>query len=260
MDFIADNYQKIKSILGLSFSLAKANFKVRNEGSYLGVLWYLLEPLSFFIILILIRGSMSQKQVENYPIYLFLGLIMFNFFTAVTNFSTKVIQNNVGFIKSLKINKESFVISGILQYIFSHFFEFLILIIFAFFYKINIIWMLLFYPIIFFMFCLFTAGVSLVLAIIGVYINDLKNVWSVFIRLLWFITPIFYVIESKGLLHQISMLNPLYHFINISRDIIIYHKLPQFGTVFLAIFFSTLVFSIGLFIFEKNKSKLAEKI
>lgn len=260
MDFIADNYQKIKSVLGLSFSLAKANFKVRNEGSYLGIFWYLLEPLFFFIVLIVIRESISDTNIENYQLYLIIGLIMFNFFTAVTNFSTKVIQNNASFIKSLKINKESFVFSGVLQYVFSHFFEFLILTVFVLFLKVEIIWILLFYPIIFFMFCLFTTGVSLVLSVIGVYINDLKNVWSVFTRLLWFITPIFYVIENNGLLHRISMLNPLYHFINISRDMIIYHKTPQFSTIFLAIFFSVLVFLIGLLIFERNKSKLAEKI
>ena len=44
--------EKIKSISALSFSLAKANFKIRNEGSYLGIFWYLLEPLAFFIVLL----------------------------------------------------------------------------------------------------------------------------------------------------------------------------------------------------------------
>ncbi|MFH1968466.1 MAG: ABC transporter permease [bacterium] len=252
-------WHKIKSVIGLSFQIAKANFKVRNEGSFLGIFWYLLEPLAFFVILLFIGGLISQNSIEKYPMYLFLGIMMFNFFTAVTISSTEIIQGNADFIKSLKVNKESFVISVMLQFIFSHFFEFIILVILTIFMKINILF-LLSYPIIFFLFCLFTMGISFMLSVFGVYVNDLKNVWSVFVRLLWFMTPVFYTIGGSGLIHKISMFNPLYHFINISRDIIIYHRLPQINTMLLAIFYSVSIFLIGLFIFEKNKNKLAEKI
>lgn len=260
MNFIAYNYQKIKSILGLSFSLAKANFKVRNEGSYLGIFWYLLEPLFFFVILIVIRESISDTNIENYQLYLIIGLIMFNFFTAVTNFSTKVIQNNANFIKSLRINREVFVISGLFQFIFSHFFEFLILICFVLFFKANILFLLLFYPIFFFLFCIFIIGISFILSVIGVYVRDLSNVWMVFTRLLWFVTPIFYSVENGSFLQKISMFNPLYHFINISRDVVVLSKLPDLRTFIFAVLSSFFVFLIGFLFFEKNKKKLAEKI
>jgi ABC-type polysaccharide/polyol phosphate export permease len=252
-------YQKTKNILGLSFSLARANFKLRNEGSYLGIFWYLLEPLSFLAILLFIRGSILQDKIEYYPIYLFIGLIMFNFFTAVTNFSTKVMQNNSGFIKSLKINKESFVISGLLQFVFSHIFEFTILFSLVLFFRVNPFW-LFFYPVFFLFFCFFTLGVSFILSVLGVYIIDLKNIWAVFTRLLWFATPIFYTIQNGGLLKKIMIFNPIYHFINISRDVVIFHKISNVFIIFIIVVFSLLVFLIGLFIFEKNKSKLAEKI
>jgi ABC-type polysaccharide/polyol phosphate export permease len=246
-------------VLGLSLSLAKTNFKIRNEGSYLGIFWYLLEPLVFFAVLFFIKGVIFQKPIEHYSIYLFIGLIMFNFFTAVTNFSTNAINSNAGFIKSLKINKEAFVISGILQFMFSHFFEVIILVCFAVYFDLTLWWFVA-YPIIFVFFSFFTLGVSFALAVIGVYIKDLKNVWSVLTRLLWFVTPIFYVINSESLFQKISMWNPLYHFINISREIIIFHRLPSPSTILLAVFFSLAVFVIGLIIFHENKHKLAERI
>ena len=164
MKLVLKYWPRVKDILGLSFSLAKANFKVRNEGSYLGIFWYLLEPLAFFAILLFIRKAIWQSNVSDYPVYLFIGLIMFNFFIAVTNFSTRVIQNNSGFIKSLRIDKEAFVISGLLQFMFSHFFEFLILVFVAVFLHINVLW-LIFYFFVFFLFCLFTIGVSFVLSV-----------------------------------------------------------------------------------------------
>jgi ABC-2 type transport system permease protein len=253
------NIEKIKSILGLSISLAKANFKTRNEGSYLGILWYLLKPLSFFIILVFIKGAISKDSIQDYPIYLFIGLIILNFFNSVTSFSIDIIRSNSSFIKSLRINKEVFVLSGLIQFIFSHLFEFIILIIFAIFYKMNILFLLL-YPFIFGLLCLFTIGISFILSVVGVYVNDLKNVWAIFTNLLLFATPIFYKVSSDSLIHKISMWNPLYHFINITRDIVIFNKLPKISTILLALFFSIIIFLLGLLIFEKNKNKLAEKI
>ncbi len=102
-------YNKLKSILGLSLSLAKANFKLRNERSYLGIFWYLLSPLAFFIIILIMSEIINLKPAKDYPLYLFLGLIMFNFFLNSTISSVKSMVNNSGFLKSIKISPESFV-------------------------------------------------------------------------------------------------------------------------------------------------------
>lgn len=253
------NFPKIRSILGLSFQLAKTNFKLRNEGSYLGILWYLLEPIVSFGVLMVVGGLLSQNTIPYYPIYLFIGLIMFNFFTAVTSSSSQAIVDNNNFLKSIKINPEVFVLSWIMQYIFSHLFEIILLVILGIFLKMNIVWFIL-YPIILIFFSLFTVGVSFIIATYSVYINDLKNVWSVITRLLWFVTPVFYVIPTYGWVHTLSMWNPMYHFINVTRDIIIFHRIIEIKTIVLAFVSSILVFAIGLYVFERNKSRFAEKL
>jgi len=250
-------FKKARNALGLALSLAKANFKLRNEGSYLGLLWYLLEPLCFFLIILLIGGAISQKTVEYYPLYLFLGLIMFNFFTNATSNALKSISSSGGLVKSMKINRESFVISSVFQFVFSHAIEMVIFIGFMIYFKgsfLNII----FYIPIFFLFLFFVIGVSFVLATIGVFINDFFNIWSVVCRLAWFITPIFYVVPPNMLFQKISYINPMYHFINISRDVIIYSKMPSAFTLCAMVFFGTLTFAVGFFIFEKYKSRFAE--
>ena len=117
---------KIKSILGVSASLAKAGFKLRNEGSFIGIFWYLLEPLLMFMILINLQGVMNTR-IEMYPIYLFLGLIMFNFFANSTSQAITMLSSKAKFIKSMRIPHESLVISGMLQTTFSHIFEIILL-------------------------------------------------------------------------------------------------------------------------------------
>lgn len=251
-------WNNLGHILGLSLSLAKAQFKLKNEGSYLGIFWFLLDPLAMFIIIIMIGGIFGIKTIEFYPVYLLLGLIMFNFFRQATISSSFSITSNSSFIKSMKISYEPFVISGVLTAVFSHLFEVIILIIFILYFKISILG-LLFYPFILFFFILFILGFSFILATIGTYVFDLANVWNVIANLLWFSTPIFYVV-SKDNMPFLNKLNPLYYFISVAREVVVYNRVPSLNLVILLVFLGFIFLFLGLFIFERYKRKFAEVI
>jgi len=70
-----------KSYWNLSITLAKMEFKLRNEGSYLGLFWYFLNPLFTFILLNFIFSAKFGQDIAFYSLYLLLGIIMFNFFS-----------------------------------------------------------------------------------------------------------------------------------------------------------------------------------
>ncbi|MEI6849901.1 MAG: ABC transporter permease [archaeon] len=256
---IKKKWQKLKNILGVSLSFAKANFKVRNEGSHLGILWYLLEPLLFLFIILSIRGLAITEEIEFYPVYLFLGLIMFNFFMNVTNIATNSIQSNSKFVKNTTLSRESLVIAIPFQFILSHIIEITVLVILMLIYKVSLA-TLIFYPFIFLALLIFTLGISFILATLGVFINDLKNLWAVFTRLLWFATPIYYAANFKGSISIINYLNPLTHFLNIARDVVIYQKSHFLVEYLLIITLSLIFLLIGIFAFEKYKSKFAEEM
>lgn len=253
-------YHKIKSILGLSLSLAKAGFKLRNEGSYLGILWYLLNPLLVFILLLLVFSDRLGTNIPNYPLYLLLGIIIFNFFQQTTTESTKaIIKEYRGIIKSINFPKESLIASIVLKTLFSHLFEIVLFIIFLLIFKNSLIG-IIFYPIILVFLCSFIFGVSLILAILTIYFIDLENIWLFASRLVWLGTPIFYAIEGQSRLFYVNLFNPMYYFITIARDLIIYTKMPELWVIFGAVGFSLLFLIIGLLIFNKLKIKSAEMI
>jgi len=252
---------KIKGILGLSLQLAKADFKQRNEGSFLGILWYLLEPLFMLFMFLMVRNVVGQG-IPNYPLYLFLGLIMFNFFRKTTSDSIKVITDNSGFIKSIKLNHEAFVVSALLKSVFSHFFEIIILLFLLVYSGISIL-NIVFYPLVFFFFCFFVLGISFFAATLGVYLKDFANLWRVFTRLLWLATPIFYaskLISKLNLPFDFNSLNPLYYFITIARECIAYNKVSQLSLIIGAVIFSLSFFVLGFIVFEKFKNKFSEMI
>jgi ABC-2 type transport system permease protein len=246
-------------MLRLSLSLAKFKFKLRNEGSYLGIVWYLLNPLLFFTLLFLIFNDRMGNNIPYYPLYLLLGVIMFNFFQSVTTESTTAILDNRSLIKSIKFPHESLILSNVLKTLISHIFEIFVLAIFLVIFKISLVW-LIFYPVIILLFCMFIYGASLALSAFTVYVVDFRNIWDFVARLLWFATPIFYSIGGQSKLFLLNLFNPMYYFITFARDMIIYNKLPELWIISGAVMCSLISLTIGLFIFNKFKKRFAEKI
>ena len=250
---------KISRRLELSLSLAKAEFKLRNEGSYLGILWYLLDPLLLFTLLLLVFSDRLGTDIADYPLYLLLGIIMFNFFQKATIESTKVIYDNRWIIKSINFPRKSLISAVVLKTFFSHIFEIILFIAFALFFQISVA-RIVFYPLILLFFCIFIFGACLMLSALTIYFADLKNIWAFASRLIWLGTPIFYAIEGQKRLLYLNLFNPMYYFITIARDVMVYGKLPQDWMILGMIGYSLLFLAIGLLVFNKLKNKFAELI
>lgn len=253
------NKYDLEEIIRVGISLAKTNFRLRIEGSYLGILWYLLNPLVLFLVLYFVKETaFSEISIPFFPLYLLIGISGFNFFKQAITGSIDVINTNPEYLKSInKINPESLVIAIVLQSVFSHLFELALIIALAIYLQVSLVGFI-FYPIIFGLFVLLTLGISFIFATIGVFISDLNNVWSIISQLLFLATPIFYNIGPASLIYKVNLLNPLFYFLEISRDLIIYHRLPSLFLIITMTIASFLFLFIGIFIFRQYKKKFAE--
>ena len=67
--------------------LVITDFKLRYQGSILGYAWSLLKPLMLFVILYIVFVFFLRigDGVENFPVYLLLGIVLWNFFTEMTS-------------------------------------------------------------------------------------------------------------------------------------------------------------------------------
>jgi ABC-type polysaccharide/polyol phosphate export permease len=200
---------KFKRFFSLSISLAKAEFILRNEGSYLGILWYLLNPLLTFGLLFLIFNDRLGNNIPYYSPYLFLGLIMFNFFQSATIESTSSIEDNKWIIKSINFPKESLIFAIVIKTFFSHIFEIILFLIFVLATGIPLIG-ILYYFIVLIFFCFFIFGACLILSSLTVYFVDLGNIWNFGSRLIWLGTPIFYAIAGQTKLFYLNLFNLIF--------------------------------------------------
>ncbi len=250
---------RIRNFFGLSFELARTGFILRNEGTYLGLFWYLLSPILLFLLLFWVFKDRLGGDIAYYALYLLLGIIMFNFFQGVTLDSTRIMRDYSGIIKSINFSRWTLVGGIVLRNLFSHFFEFLLFAI-IFIYLKGSVFILVYYIPVFFMFVLFTFGVSLILSSLSVFFVDLDNIWNFFIRLLWLATPIFYEIGGQDRLFFFNLFNPLYYFLSLARDSIIYARLSETYILAGVLVFTVLSSMLGFGIFYKYKNKIAERI
>ncbi|MFR3046066.1 MAG: ABC transporter permease [Veillonella parvula] len=77
------NFKKFQPLLQ---ELVARDIKIKYRRSVLGVLWTLLNPLCMMIVLSVVFSNLFKFDVENFPLYLLSGQIMFNFFNDTNNY------------------------------------------------------------------------------------------------------------------------------------------------------------------------------
>lgn len=248
----------MKAFLTLSLRLAMVEFKLRNEGSYLGMLWYFLNPLFMFLVLYVVFVDRLGSGIENYPAYLLIGVLLFNFFTRTTLDAAQIVRTSP-FIKSFRFDRQALVFATVLKHLFAHLFEIALFFFALVFFGLPLYTLILYVPWIVLL-GLFTYGCSLILATGMVFFSDLSNVWSFFTTLLWFATPIFYALDEQSVLATFNAFNPLYYYIESARQLILGHALPEAYLLLGALVCSVGALGLGIFIFTRLQHRFAEMI
>ena len=99
------NFQKFRPLLG---ELVMRDVKIKYRKSVLGVLWTLLNPLLMMAVLSIVFSHLLRFNVENYPVYILSGQVMYNFFSEATSSAMTSILNNAPLIKKVYIPKYLF--------------------------------------------------------------------------------------------------------------------------------------------------------
>ena len=246
--------------MALALVLARTDFRARNEGSYLGIIWYLLNPLLMFGVLWAVFSHRLGEGISMYPAYLLLGIITFNIFQQATNESAGVMLGNGGLIKSTGFPYQSLVLAVVFRTLMSHIFEIVVLAAMLLAFGMPL-WGMAFYPLLMLAYAPFIYGVSLLLAVFTVYVIDLSNIWRFFSFLLWLATPIFYAAGTVGGVSDwVNAANPLYHFLTVFREIAIYQRFPGFMQIVVIIAFSFGFWLAGSLAFGGLRFKITEKV
>ena len=110
MSSYIQNFKKFQPLLA---ELVARDIKIKYRRSVLGVLWTLLNPLFMMIILSVVFSSIFKFDIENYPLYILSGQLIFNFFNDATTSSMTSIIGSAALIKKVYVPKYLFVIARV---------------------------------------------------------------------------------------------------------------------------------------------------
>jgi lipopolysaccharide transport system permease protein len=222
----------------------------------LGIFWSFLQPLLTMIVLTIVFSTLFGGRIENYPVYLLTGRLVFDFYAQGSKTAMNSIKSNAAIIKKVYVPKYMYTLGSVL----SNFVTFglslvvLIMVMVATQADFTIYISLAIIPII--LLFMFTLGAGLLLSTISVFFRDMEHLYGIFITLLMYGSAIFYPIdiipENFRFLFEI---NPIYVIITLFRDSFYYGKIYDPKSLLFATFSAVVILILGIYLFYKYQDK-----
>jgi len=244
--------------------LAKLSLNLKAEVSktYLGYVWWILEPAMYVAVLYYVFGVFLARGGDDFVAFLVCGKVPFLWFSKSVVNSNNSILSNRGLINQVAIPKTFFPLLVVGQDLVKQFFVFALMFGFLLLYGIE------FSPqwfwVIFVMLTelLLIIAVSLCAAAATAFVPDVRLLISTAMVLLMFGSGIFYdyrdIILPK---HQsLFLLNPLASLINNYRQVLLDHQAPDWGSLLSISLISLLVISMMVVIYRKADNALARLV
>jgi lipopolysaccharide transport system permease protein len=253
--------QELYGYRELIFKLAWSDFKLRYKNSALGFFWSLLEPMLMLLVLYVVFSNLMRIQVENYQLFLLLGIILWNFLDRGTSMSIWGIIGKPSLVQKVYFPRDILVLSTCLTALMMTSLEFLVFVIFMAVFRVVPGVTIAYFPLIFIFQFLTVLGLSLALSALNVYFRDVQFIWRLAVQVGFFATPILYPISIfPARVQWIVMLNPMAMIITMMRDVTLYRLAPDPLSILYVAAASMAILLLGYMIFKKLEPKFAEAI
>ena len=244
--------------------LAKIEFKLRYYENKLGLLWALIKPLMDIVIYYVVFQIIMQQNIPAFASYLFIGLIVWNFFVESTVGTIQILNTKKYLYEYSNMNKLEIYVSTLLSNSIGFFFNFMMFLIFYNFLEkestglsIQNFWI----PAIFLNLFILSLGMSLILSTIYIVAKDITQIWTVFTSFLFFLSPIFYKLSTfQERLPLFEYGNPVAGIIINARRIMMEHAAPDFQLMGFDYAYAIFLLLIGIIFLNRLGSKAAEKL
>jgi ABC-2 type transport system permease protein len=251
--------------------LVRTDFKLRYQGSALGYAWSLLRPLLLFAILyvVFVRFLKIGTDVPHYPVYLLLGVVMWNFFNEMTVMSLGSIVGRGDLIRKIRIPRWIIVFSSSISALINLFLNMIVIVVFMFINHVDLYRTALWLPLIFVEVYLFALGLSLFLSAAFVKFRDIGYIWEVVMQAGFYLTPILYPLTriTNITFQKIILLNPLAQSIQDARYSVVTHTAITTHRVFNGGWYQLIPYGLvllvlvgGLAYFKNQAASFAENI
>ncbi|MCH4160332.1 MAG: ABC transporter permease [Bifidobacterium sp.] len=277
MDIVKKTSQRYHYSWVVLKEMVRTDFKLRYQGSFLGIAWSVLKPLMLFCVMymVFVRFLKFTDGTATFPLVLLLGISLWNFFAEATNMGLTAITGRGDVLRKVNFPKYIIVASATIGSLIGLAINLGVVLVFCLFSRVQFTWRVLLLPLNLLQFYILALGVALLLSTLNVYFRDIQHIWEVASQMLFYATPIIYplsmVIERLGqrngeIVSKIMLLNPPAQIIqDIRANLIAPETTPTVWTMFsnfgfqiIPIVLTIFLLVLGIHVFNKHSQKFAE--
>jgi ABC-type polysaccharide/polyol phosphate export permease len=257
----------------LIWNLAQRDLRSRYKKSVLGWLWSLLNPASNLVIYTIVFGVLLQGPTppdangnHYFGLYLFAGLVVWNFFNLIVNGSIGALSASGGLLKKVYFPATAPAVSNLLVGLSQVLIEMAILAAFMVGFGNASAYMLLF-PIVVILTGLFGLGLGLWASILNLYYRDVGYLVIIALNVWFYATPIVYTLQVAAphslfgdSLDKILLLNPLTDLVEINRQLFYFNQTPSVKAIAYVIVATAISLAFGSYMFSRKAQYVSEEI
>lgn len=232
------------------------NLTLRYKRSALGVIWTLLEPMLMMAVLSVVFTSVFRFAIDNYPIYLLSGLLMYDFFNRSTNQMIDEMISSESVVRNVYSPRTAFAVAAVG----TNLVNWLIALI-----PLTVLMLVLgadFTPALLtilpavFVTAVFATGVGLLVATVAGFFHDFKVMYQVLLTALFYVTPIIYPAEIvPERFRWLISLNPVAHLCEIVRQPAFLGQVAPTLNWLVAVLASISILALGWWVFTGHKDE-----
>jgi ABC-2 type transport system permease protein len=253
----------------LALYFAQRELSSVYRGRYLGFLWALLSPLLMVVMLTLIFSELigikfrevTGDSTLNFGLFLYCGLIPFLAFQDTLSKSMNSIRSNSSLVKKVVFPLEILPLTRAITVQIDKVFGLVVLILVVAVLDHRVNWTIFFLPLLIALQLVFGVGLSYLFAVIGTYLPDVRETLRVFVRGLFFVTPIIWTPERlPENLRFVVDYNPLAFLVEAYRGLVLEGTFPAPSTTLWFSIYAGELLVGGFFIFARVKQNFADLI
>lgn len=250
--------------------LTRRDVLARYRGSYLGILWSVLNPLFMLAIFATVFGLIFQGKFTGHPsespvdfaLQLFAGLIVFNVFAECLGRAPSLMLLNGNYVTKVVFPLEILPVTVVLNALVNLLFSVVPLVLAVAVFRHHLPATLALWPLLLVPLCLFSLGTAWLLSALGVFFRDLSELVGPLSLVIMYASAIFYPVEAVRAkvpwLEPVLRLNPLAYLATESRNLAIWGEGPDWPGYGIILGVSLLFACLGYALFTRMKGTFAD--
>ena len=212
-------------------------------------------------------GVLFNSSKQYFPLFVFIGITVWDFFNRMLTASVKSIKNNKPIVSKVYIPKYMLILVKAYVNGFKMLVSFGVIAVMMLVFQVPLSWNILFIVPILLTLFMVTFGICTILLHFGVYVDDLANVLKIFLRMMFYLTGVFYDLHEKlgarfgsGIADLITECNPVAVMLASMRRVMLYGELPHYKWMIAWFIVGILLSYFGIRLIYKNENSYVKVI